>query len=47
LAKGKRWFYLGVLLVVYSLMLFDHFWWTTASGMYVLWLITGLVTKEG
>jgi len=47
LVKNKKWFSLGILLTVCGLMLFDHFWWTTATGMYLLWLVWGICYKEG
>lgn len=46
LVKKKKWGYMGMLLAVYGLLVFDHFWWTLASGLYVLWLVIGLAVKE-
>ncbi|NMB48141.1 O-antigen ligase family protein [Candidatus Kuenenbacteria bacterium] len=46
LIKRKGWWNLGILMIIYGLMLFDHFWWTTASGMYIWWLAAGLGYKE-
>ena len=46
LFKKRDWSYLGLLIIVYCLLFFDHFWWTLSSGLYVLWLVMGLVFKE-
>jgi len=46
LIKRRQWSYLGLLFILYVLMLFDHWWWTTASGMYILWVIMGLGVKQ-
>ena len=47
LFKKRAQGYFGVLIIVYCLLLFDHFWWTTGSGMYILWLTAGLAHQEG
>ena len=47
LFKKRAQGYFGVLIIVYCLLLFDHFWWTTGSGMYILWLTAGLAYQEG
>jgi len=46
LFKKRDWSYLSLLFIVYCLLFFDHFWWTLSSGLYVLWLVMGLVFKE-
>lgn len=46
LIKRKKWSYFYLLLVIYGLLFFDHFWWTLGSGLYILWLIMGLVVLE-
>ena len=46
LIKNKKWSYVGLLLVVYGLFMFDHFWWTLASGLYIIWLVMGLAVRE-
>jgi len=47
LVKNKKWFTLAGLAMIYSLMFFDHFWWTTASGLYGWCLAMGLGWKNG
>lgn len=42
LIKEKKWRHWGVLSVIFLLFLFDHFWWTQASGVYLVWLAAGL-----
>ncbi len=46
LFKRRRWLLLMVLLLVYLFMCFDHFWWTTATGLYLWWLIISLAFKK-
>ena len=45
LVRRKKWSFVFMFLCLSVLMLFDHFWWTLGSGLYVLWLVMGLVTK--
>lgn len=46
LIRCKKWSFVFVFLCLSVLVFFDHFWWTTASGLYVGWLVLGLVTKS-
>ena len=45
LLKKRKWNYVGILLLLFILMMFDHFWWTAGSGIYILWLTLGIVQK--
>ncbi len=41
--RQRQWPEMGVLFLVWVLAMFDHFWWTLGAGLYVWWLIMGLL----
>lgn len=45
LIKRRQWAGAGLFGLGLFLMLFDHYFWTLATGVYVSWLIVGVVAK--
>lgn len=41
----RQWSGIGLLFLIYMLIMFDHFWWTLGAGLYVWWLVVGLLAR--